>query len=85
MISRRKFTGAALASSVAGLFVSAPGQALAGSEGDKVKCWGVNACKGKSDCKTPEGNCKGTNSCKGHGYVEMSRETCEQIGGEIRK
>lgn len=83
MFTRRKFAGVALASTAAGLFAGATGRAFAGEDG-KVKCWGVNACKGKSDCKTPESECKGHNSCKGKGYVEMSREACEQIGGEIR-
>jgi hypothetical protein len=84
MISRRKFSGFALAGTAAGLFASAPGQALAGSE-SKVQCWGVNACKGKSDCKTPDSECTGKNSCKGQGYVKMSRSACEQIGGEPKE
>jgi len=84
MMSRRKFAGIALASGAAGLFSGMSGQAVAGMEG-KVKCWGVNACKGKSDCKAASGSCKGMNSCKGQGFVEMSAKTCEQIGGEIRK
>ncbi|HKJ76505.1 MAG TPA: hypothetical protein VKA64_04800 [Gammaproteobacteria bacterium] len=84
MFTRRKFAGMALASTAAGLFAGATGHAIAGEKG-KVECWGVNACKGKSDCKTPNSECKGENSCKGQGYVEMSREACEQIGGEIRQ
>jgi uncharacterized membrane protein len=84
MVSRRKFAGLALASSAAVVFGSVSGQAIAGNEG-KVKCWGVNACKGKSDCKAPGADCQGKNDCKGKGFVEMSRHACEAVGGSVRK
>jgi hypothetical protein len=45
----------------------------------------VNACKGKSSCKSIANACKGMNGCKGQGFVEeVSRETCDQLGGRFR-
>jgi hypothetical protein len=48
----------------------------AGAEA-KVKCEGVNACKGHSDCKTAENECKGMNSCAGKGFMMMTEAECE--------
>jgi uncharacterized membrane protein len=31
----------------------------------KVKCFGLNSCKGKGSCKTAMNECKGKNSCQG--------------------
>ncbi len=49
----------------------------------KVACFGVNECKGKSECATPENACKGLNSCKGKGYLYMSLQECEAAGGKV--
>ena len=49
----------------------------------KVACFGVNECKGKSECATPENACKGLNSCKGKGYLYMSMQACEAAGGKV--
>lgn len=78
-----KLTGIALATAAAAMFAATPVTA-AESNGNTVKCMGVNACKGKSSCKTADSSCKGQNSCKGHGFVEVrSADVCEQLGGEI--
>jgi len=47
----------------------------------KVHCYGVNSCKGTSDCKTAKHDCKGQNTCKGQGFKEMSAQQCEAAGG----
>jgi hypothetical protein len=45
----------------------------------------VNACKGKSSCKTANNSCKGQNACKGQGFVEeVSQGTCGQLGGAFK-
>lgn len=77
--------GIALATVAAGLFaMNTPAVAgMNGNSGEMVKCMGVNACKGKSDCKTAHSSCNGKNSCKGQGYVKMSRHACEAIGGKV--
>lgn len=78
-------TGAALALAAAGLFATgAPAVATADSGSNTGKCFGVNACKGRSSCKTAETSCKGQNSCKGQGFVSVSEDTCEQLGGDYR-
>jgi len=47
----------------------------------KVQCFGVNACKGQSDCKSGNHDCKGQNSCKGQGFKSLSAAKCEAEHG----
>ena len=80
----KKLTGIALATAAAGMFaVTAAGPAAA--QGAKVKCEGVNACKGKSDCKTAKSDCKGHNACKGQGWNEMSKADCDKAKAAMKK
>ena len=82
-----KTTGAALAMAAAGLFTMAPMVASAdsGMEGE-VKCYGVNSCKGKNDCKSLFNSCKGQSSCKGKGFLKMSSEKeCTDKGGKLKQ
>jgi uncharacterized membrane protein len=51
------------------------------AKADNVHCYGVNACKGTSDCKTAENSCKGQNACKGHGFKAMTADACAKAGG----
>jgi uncharacterized membrane protein len=70
---------ALIAAAAAGIFVSgAATHAVADQhEGaEMVKCQGVNACKGQSDCKTAHSACNGHNECKGKGWVEMTADEC---------
>ena len=76
MTAVKKLTGIALACAAAGMFVTAGIGSAVAAEG-KMHCEGVNACKGKSDCKTAKNACKGQNSCKGKGFVEMSKKDCD--------
>ncbi|MFB0872112.1 MULTISPECIES: hypothetical protein [unclassified Sphingobium] len=57
--------------------------ALAKDEAKLVHCYGVNSCKGTSDCKTASHDCKGLNSCKGDGFKEMSEKACTAAGGSL--
>lgn len=77
----KRLTGIALATAAAAMFALAPLPATAAEK--TVKCMGVNACKGKSSCKGAESAGKGQNSCKGHGWVAVTKEVCEQLGGKI--
>ncbi len=80
-MNMKKASGLALATAAAAMFaVATPMTASAGEA--KVKCVGVNACKGMSSCKTASSACKGQNSCKGSGFVAMSTEACKAIGGK---
>jgi hypothetical protein len=49
-----------------------------------VHCYGVNACKGQSDCKSGNHACKGQNSCKGQGFKDMSASACTAAGGKTK-
>jgi hypothetical protein len=77
--------GLALAAAAASLFTLVP-LAVHADAGTPVlgNCYGVNACKGKSSCKTAENACVGKNSCKGHGFIDsVSADTCAQLGGRF--
>ncbi|MBU4436391.1 MAG: hypothetical protein PSX79_13860 [bacterium] len=50
---------------------------------EKVHCYGVNSCKGTSDCKTAKNDCKGMNECKGQGFVAMTSSACAKAGGSL--
>lgn len=50
----------------------------------KVKCSGINGCKGKSQCKSASNSCKGQNACKGKGWISVSSaEKCTKKGGTV--
>lgn len=80
----KKMTGLALATAAAGMFaVTAAGPASA--QEAKVKCEGVNSCKGKGGCKTASNECKGKNACKGKGFEEMSKAECDKAKAAMKK
>lgn len=81
-MSIHKSTGIALAVAAAGLFTVAPLTVVASSDGS-VHCYGVNKCKGNNDCKSASNACKGKSSCKGQGFVKMSKEACDKVGGKV--
>jgi hypothetical protein len=83
MINAKKLSGAAVAAAAAALFISgcaSMGQP-SGAQSAKVQCFGVNSCKGQSDCKSASNACKGQNSCKGKGFVSMTKSECDAAGG----
>ena len=51
---------------------------------EKVHCFGVNACKGKSECSV-EGKsaCAGQNACKGQGWISLAKKACEKKKGTV--
>jgi hypothetical protein len=84
----RKTTGVLLATAAAALFMNGPvaAQERGGDQSAqeaKVHCGGINACKGKSECKTATNACKGQNSCKGKGFVSTTKEECDEKGGTV--
>lgn len=79
-------SGASVAATAALLALSAlspTAPALGQSQEAKVHCYGVNTCKGTSDCKTAKNECKGQNECKGHGFKELTTKQCEAAGGSL--
>jgi hypothetical protein len=75
-MSSRVLSGVALAAAAAVMF-STVAMTTAQADEAKVKCQGVNSCKGQSACKSANNACKGQNSCKGKGFVEMSKADCD--------
>ena len=79
-----KLTGIALAAAAAGMFaMTAAGPAAA--QAAKVKCEGVNGCKGHGSCKSASNACKGQNACKGKSFSEMSQAECDKAKMEMKK
>lgn len=79
---RKNKIAGVIAAAAAVAFVTAPlTSTLVQAHSHKVKCYGINKCKGKSACKTATSSCKGKNSCKGKGYVMKSPEKCKKLGG----
>lgn len=80
-MSTKKLVGA-IATAAAISFVMAPiTSTVANADSTKVPCYGVNSCKGKSNCKTAANACKGQNSCKGTGVVMKSAKKCAKLKG----
>ena len=66
----------ALAAAAAVMF-STVAMTTASADDAKVKCSGVNSCKGQSACKSASNSCKGQNSCKGTGFKMMTQADCD--------
>lgn len=84
-----KTSGAAIAATAAAFIMSGAvsniAQAEAPAEGTKVPCYGVNACKGTSACKTSANACKGQNACKGTGFIKTTKHECKAKGGSLEE
>ncbi|MCA9523347.1 MAG: hypothetical protein KC609_20370 [Myxococcales bacterium] len=78
-------TAMAIATTAATLFASGLVATPTANAAAKVKCSGINGCKGKSMCKTAKSACKGHNACKGQGWVLVSKEECTKKGGKVVK
>jgi len=71
-----RISGIAMAAAAAMLLGSVSLTANA-ADAAKVKCEGVNGCKGTSACKTATSACQGQNSCKGKGFLQLSQADCD--------
>ena len=71
--------GFAAVAALIALSSSVPSTAFARKADDAklVHCYGVNSCKGKSECATATNECSGQNSCKGKGFLMLTQEECE--------
>jgi uncharacterized membrane protein len=82
---QRKKSSLLLASAAAGLMTLAmtagPDTAQAEGEGEKVKCYGANKCKGTGECGGKGHSCAGKNECAGHGWTKMTEEECLKLEG----
>ena len=82
-----KTSGATLAAAAATMMLA--GSVTAPTTGHaadyKVKCFGLNACKGTGSCKSTGNGCKGQNACKGQGVKMMSKSACVAKGGKTSR
>jgi len=79
-----RLTGVAIAAAAAGMFAIAPISSSIAAEG-KIICDGVNACKGRGDCKTASNACRGQNKCKGRGFLALTPKQCEEARARAKK
>jgi hypothetical protein len=77
--------GKAIAMTVAGLLLAVAPMAHADDKAKeaKVKCSGINSCKGKGSCAGASNGCAGKNGCKGKGWVEASEKECKDKKGTV--
>src|SRR5690349_2329614 len=83
-MKRNTVMGMALATAAAAMFVTGMGVGNAQDDGSnvvKIRCFGGNACKGQSDCKTTTNECRGHNACKGEGVEFRGIGTCASKPG----
>jgi hypothetical protein len=73
-------TAAPAADGAAGAAATKPGEP---EHVAQVDCYGVNACKGQSTCKTDKHGCGGQNECKGQGVLPMTEAECDDKGGKV--
>ncbi len=82
----KKTSGIALAIAAASLIGCAAQSDMKTSSAENlVHCSGVNKCKGHNDCKTAKNSCKGMASCKGQGFVAVTEEACQNVGGTFTR
>lgn len=85
-----KKTGFILATAVAGLIMAGNVMAEEGhdheaaKEAPKVKCEGINSCKGTGACGGATHDCAGKNECKGKGWLKVTSEECTEKGGTVK-
>jgi uncharacterized membrane protein len=79
------FALAANAALIAAAIAVAPTAAFAKNDkaAEVVHCYGVNTCKGSSDCAAGAHSCKGQNECKGQGFKALSKKECSAQGGSL--
>jgi uncharacterized membrane protein len=83
-MAHRRGTTLLTVSAMAGLMALGAAGTLGSAhaaEGEEVKCYGINKCKGTGDCGGKGHSCAGENACKGQGYLNLEKETCLKIQG----
>jgi uncharacterized membrane protein len=82
---QKTFSIAATAAMMAMTGIGVAAHAAEGAKaGEKlVHCYGVNTCKGTSDCATAKTSCKGQNECKGTGFISTTAKKCTSMGGSL--
>jgi hypothetical protein len=83
-MNSRILSSVALAAAAAIMFSTVAANTARADEA-KVKCEGVNSCKGHSACKSANNACKGQNSCKGKGFLELTKAQCDAAKAKAGK
>ena len=86
MITAKSGVSVALAAALVALSsasISTPALAKGTKAAQAVHCYGVNDCKGQSDCKSGNHECKGMNDCKGQGFKALSKSACLAKHGSL--
>lgn len=79
---RKMLTASAVAGLLAFGAMASPATAADEAKGEKVKCYGVNECKGTGACGGAGHACAGQNGCKGQGFIEVdSQDACLKMKG----
>jgi len=76
------------AAAVAALFMTGLAQGAFADESassSKVKCEGVNSCKGHGECKSAANSCKGQNGCAGKGFISMTQAECDAAKAKAKQ
>lgn len=56
----------------------------AADAGNSVRCFGINDCKGKSECSVDASHaCAGKNDCKGKGWIKVATDKCTGEGAKV--
>lgn len=79
-------SGISVAATAAIIAVAAAATAtpvMAADGAAQVHCYGINTCKGTSDCKSYNHECKGQNECKGQGFKTLTAKQCKAAGGSL--
>ncbi len=79
----RHMRGAVLAGAVAGLFAGGRAVAATTAKDAKIRCAGINGCKGQGACAGDKHGCSGMNGCKGQGWVLASDKECKEKHGKV--
>jgi hypothetical protein len=80
--------GVLIASAVAALLAACGGENAvtkppsAAETAGKVKCTGINECRGKGVCAQADHACGGKNACKGQGVTLLPPDDCSAKGGK---
>jgi uncharacterized membrane protein len=86
-MNRRKMVGAVVAMAAAAIFAASSIRADDAPKPaeKKVKCAGINECKGKGQCGSADGatSCSGTNECAGKGWVAVTAKECKAKKGTV--
>ena len=76
-------TGAMSLATAAAIIAISGSASVATAKPHLVHCYGVNSCKGTSDCKSGAHDCKGQNDCKGQGFKAETSKACKTDGGSL--